>query len=92
MSGKEGFHLPGAFFIEQRADGIEHPPTRTNKRRSQSQHMLLDRASARQFRLIQPPARLGIAPPGPAARTGRIDQNRIGPVLPIGKSPGFLPD
>src|SRR3546814_8549491 len=39
----------------------------------------------------EPPAQFGSAPPGAAARTGRIDEDARRPAPPVGEHVGFLP-
>ena len=80
--GEERGDAVGALGVEQRADDIDEPAARLHQLGGDGENVRLRRRETLERGRIEPPARLGIAPPGACPRAGRIDQHRVGLAAP----------
>src|SRR6476661_11277684 len=85
MASEEAVNLPCPFAGQDRAYRIDQAPAGLDHRSAEIKQMLLDGDDPFEPPGCQTPAALRIAPPGPAARTGRVDQDEVGPVAPVGQ-------
>src|SRR4051794_18683406 len=83
MTAEEALNLPCPFAGQQRAYGVDQAASGTDQLGADVEQPLLERDDAVETLGRQSPATLGIAPPRPAARTGRVDQDQVRPAGPI---------
>src|SRR5690606_20900293 len=77
LTRNEVGNLPRPFLVEQRAGDVDDPTARLDETGGEVEQVTLKREEARKRRVVQPPAGLGIAPPGSGARARGVDQHRI---------------